>query len=124
MRTKLLGSLAGIAALGVIGAGFITNSAAQSDSQNPPVQGAPPGPGRGGPTQPGLQGPGQPPQGPGPGPMMMGGGGAAMVVDGDFLYIVQGNRIFKVRKSNLEVAATGQLGMGRPAGGSETKAGG
>jgi hypothetical protein len=34
-----------------------------------------------------------------------------MVADGDFLYILQGNRLFKVDKRELGVRATGSLPM-------------
>jgi hypothetical protein len=52
--------------------------------------------------------------------MMMGGGGGgtAMVVDGEYLFVIQGSRLFKVRKSNLEVVTQGQLPMMRPQEGS------
>lgn len=56
------------------------------------------------------------------GPMMMGGGGGggtAIVEEGPYLYIVQGNRMFKVNKSDLKVVAQGELPrpMGGPGGG-------
>lgn len=56
--------------------------------------------------------------------MMMGGGaggGTTMVEEGSFLFIVQGNRMFKVNKSDLKVVAQGELprATGRPAGGQE-----
>lgn len=78
------------------------------------------------------QGQGQPPQGgfrgqggqgfPGGGQMMMGGGGGggtAMVEEGLYLYVVQGNRVFKLAKQDLKVLATVDLprAMGGPQGG-------
>ena len=62
-------------------------------------------------------------QGPGPGQQpgqtrpfqdrvqmpMPGPGGATMVADGDFLYIMQGNRLFKVDKRELAVRASSVL---------------
>lgn len=115
MRNTILGALAGAAAIGALSIGAtLSNSNAQAADNTPVTQGAPPGPGaqrgQGQPGQPGQFGP----QGPGGGMMMGGGGGTAMVVDADSLYIVQGNRLFKVRKSNLEVIAQGTLPMMRP----------
>lgn len=81
---------------------------------NPPQQGG--GfqqgiPGQGGPgagPRGGFQGPPQ-----GGGMMMgmggMGGGQATMVVDGNSLYILQGNMLYKVNKDTLKVVATGEL---------------
>jgi hypothetical protein len=40
---------------------------------------------------------------------MPGPGGATMVADGDFLYIMQGNRLFKVDKRELAVRASSVL---------------
>ena len=40
-----------------------------------------------------------------------------MVADGDSLYILQGNRLFKVSKSDLKVVKEGQLPMNPPMGG-------
>ena len=61
---------------------------------------------------------GQPPQQGGPDMMMqrgmMGMGPATMVVDNQFLYILQGNQIYKVNKNTLEVVATGMLPMPMP----------
>lgn len=46
-------------------------------------------------------------------PQMMGGGGqAVMLQDGQNLYILQGNRIYKLSKSDLDVVALGNLPMG------------
>lgn len=64
---------------------------------------------------------GQPGQAPGqfrPGGVMGGGGGAAAIEsDASFLYIVQGNQIFKVNKGDLRVVSQGQLmPMGVPGG--------
>ena len=42
------------------------------------------------------------------------GGGATMVADSDNLYILQGNRLFKVSKSDLKVVKEGQLPMNPP----------
>ena len=47
---------------------------------------------------------------------MGGGGGTAMTQDQAFLYIVQGNQVFKLNKGNLEVVAAGRL-PGGPGGG-------
>jgi hypothetical protein len=42
----------------------------------------------------------------------------AMLADGEFLFIVQGNRVFKLRKSNLTLAASADLAAGpHPPGG-------
>lgn len=69
----------------------------------PPGQGNPPqGFGQGQPGQPGFQRPG------GGGGM---GGGAAMVEDANFLYVLQGNRLVKIQKSNLQVVGQGMIGM-------------
>lgn len=38
-----------------------------------------------------------------------GGGGTTMVEEGSYLYIVQGNRMFKVQKGDLKVVVTGEL---------------
>ena len=46
--------------------------------------------------------------------MQMGGGPATMVVDNQFLYILQGNQLFKVNKNNLEVVGQGMLPMPMP----------
>ena len=48
---------------------------------------------------------------------MGGGGGATMVADGDSLYILQGNHLFKVGKSDLKVVKEGILPMPGPMGG-------
>lgn len=117
----------------------ITTSFAQEQTK-PPVdqQGGPPGQGggfggppQGGPGQGPGQGqfrPGQPMQG---GGMMMGGGGGgtAMVEDGSHLFIVQGNRVFKLGKSDLKVIAAGELPRPQMQGGPDspgipTRAGG
>ncbi|MEQ1823813.1 MAG: hypothetical protein ABL949_15000 [Fimbriimonadaceae bacterium] len=80
----------------------------------PPAQGGFGNPPQGGPGQggPGQGGPGsfRPGQG-GQGGMMMGGGGGgtAMVEDGSNLFILQGNRVFKLSKSDLKVVAQGEL---------------
>jgi hypothetical protein len=47
----------------------------------------------------------------------MGGGPAAMVTDNAFLYILQGNNLYKVNKNNLEVIGQGMLPMPGPMGG-------
>jgi hypothetical protein len=105
----------------------VSNAIAQEPpSQAGPGQGAPPAGPQGG-FRPGQgQGQGFPPQGDRPfqpgqgGPMMGGGGGGGttMVEEGAFLYIVQGNRMYKVNKGDLKVAAQGELPrpMGGPAG--------
>lgn len=42
----------------------------------------------------------------------------AMLADGEYLFIVQGNRVFKLRKSNLTLAASADLATGpHPPGG-------
>ena len=43
--------------------------------------------------------------------MMGGGGGATMIADGNFLYVLQGNRLLKINKDDLKVAKTGELPM-------------
>jgi len=43
--------------------------------------------------------------------MRMGGGPATMVVDNAFLYVLQGNHLFKVNKNTLEVVGQGMLPM-------------
>lgn len=50
---------------------------------------------------------------------MGGGGGTAMTQDNQFLYIVQGNQVFKLNKRDLAVVAVGRLpgGPGGPPGG-------
>jgi hypothetical protein len=47
-----------------------------------------------------------------------GGGGTTMVEEGNYLFIVQGSRMFKVNKSDLKVVAQGDLprAMGGPGG--------
>jgi hypothetical protein len=45
---------------------------------------------------------------------MMGGGPATMVTDNAFLFILQGNTLYKVNKNNLEVVGQGQLPMQGP----------
>lgn len=63
----------------------------------------------------------------GPGGMMMrmGGGGApVMIDDAQNLYILAGNRLFKVSKSDLDVVAEGMLPMGPPPGGGGFEPGG
>lgn len=52
----------------------------------------------------------QPGQGPiGGGMQMMGGGPATMIDDQENIYILRGNQLFKVRKSDLRVVAQGEL---------------
>jgi len=99
----------------------------------PPGQGLPPGqfggrPGQAGaPAQAGprnFQGQGMPMQPMGQGFPQMGGMQATMVVDGNFLYILQGNRLFKVDKQSLKTVAQGELPrpqMQRPDGGQPTR---
>lgn len=79
------------------------------------VQGGPPQGGAGPRNFGGEQG-GQRPGGMQFGGMMGGGGSAAIDSDQYFLYVVQGNNIFKVQKSDLKVVSNGQL-MQMPAGG-------
>lgn len=43
--------------------------------------------------------------------MMGGGGQATMVTDNQFLFILQGNTLYKVNKNNLEVIGQGMLPM-------------
>ena len=47
--------------------------------------------------------------------MMMGGGPATMVVDGNFLFILRGNQLFKVDKNTLRVVGQGELPGPMPA---------
>jgi hypothetical protein len=54
----------------------------------------------------------------------MGGGQAVMVADNNFLYILQGNTLYKVNKNNLEVLGQGMLPMPGPRGGFEGQPGG
>jgi len=70
----------------------------------PPVPGSPQPPG--GFAQPR---PGGPPQGPGGFQPMMGGAPTEMVVSGDSVYVLRGNRIYRLDAKSLEVKATGQL---------------
>jgi len=69
----------------------------------------------------GIVVPAQPGQAPGGMQGMMGrmggGGGTAMAQDQRFLYIVQGNQVFKLNKGNLEVVAAGRLPGGPGVGG-------
>lgn len=54
--------------------------------------------------------------------MMGGGGPATMVTDNQYLYVLQGNTLYKINKVNLEVLGQGQLPMpqmGRGGGGFE-----
>lgn len=89
----------------------------QGTSAAPASQGGFGNPPQGGPGQGGPPGQGgsqfRPSQGMPGGGMMMGGGGGgggtAMVDDGNSLFIVQGNRVFKLNKSDLKVAAQGEL---------------
>jgi hypothetical protein len=87
---------------------------AQSDDQNPPQRGDQRT--QGGPPQGGFQG--QPGQDMRPDMMQrmggMGGGPATMVTDNAFLYILQGNTLYKVNKNNLEVVGQGMLPMPGP----------
>ena len=69
---------------------------------------------------PGQQGQGFPGQGGQGGMQMMmggGGGGATMVVDGNFLFILRGNSLYKVQKETLKVVAEGELPMPQMRGG-------
>ncbi|MEX2244978.1 MAG: hypothetical protein WD716_14170 [Fimbriimonadaceae bacterium] len=43
--------------------------------------------------------------------MRMGGGPATMVVDNAFLYVLQGNHLYRVNKNTLEVVGQGMLPM-------------
>jgi len=47
---------------------------------------------------------------------MMGGGPATMVTDNQFLYVLQGNTLYKINKNNLEVIGQGMLPMPMPMG--------
>lgn len=92
----------------------LSYSSAQQAGETPSQQGGGFGqPPAGGPAGqgPGF-GPGQPPQGQ-PGGFqnrpMMGGGGATMIADGNFLYVLQGNRLMKISKEDLKVAKTAEL---------------
>jgi hypothetical protein len=46
----------------------------------------------------------------------MGGGPATMVVDNAFLYVLQGNHLYRVNKNTLEVVGQGMLPMPMPMG--------
>jgi hypothetical protein len=48
--------------------------------------------------------------------MMMGGGPATMVTDNQFLYVLQGNTLYKINKNSLEVVGQGSLPMPMPMG--------
>jgi hypothetical protein len=107
-RTRIA-TMIGVAGTAALAAVLATKSQAQDTTQPPR------------PT-PGFQI--QPMQGPGYAPLMMMGGGTSVVADGGYLYIVQFNRILKVKESNLSIAAEKQLprgaggpgGAGRPGG--------
>lgn len=94
----------------------LSYSSAQQAGEAPSSQGGFGQPPAGGPAGqgPGF-GPGQPPQGQPGGfqarPMMGGGGGATMIADGNFLYVLQGNRLLKINKDDLKVAKTAELPM-------------
>ncbi len=112
---------------------FAQEKAPQAQDQGgaPPPAGFQGGQGFGGGQGQG-QGQGQPPQGgfrgqggqgqgqgfPGGGMQMggAGGGGTTMVEEGLYLYIVQGNRVYKLLKQDLKVIAQGELprAMGGP----------
>lgn len=123
MTTKGLGSLA-VAGAAVVALGVsLVSSTLHAQPQDP----------RSGPVRPG-QGP-QPPMPPGARPM---GGPATMIDDANHLYILQGNRLFKVSKAPLDVVdqtelpsrrgpgrrGTGGGGGGRPGGGGGGASGG
>lgn len=89
---------------------FFANAYAQ-DSQGGPPQGGPGGGarfggGQGGPGGPGGQGGGQ--------FRPMGGGGGAIAVDASGVYVLQGNRVFKLDKNSLKVVQEGELPMPQP----------
>lgn len=46
--------------------------------------------------------------------IMPGGGSATMLADGEFLYVLQGNRLFKVDKKDLAVKAVGGIPTPQP----------
>jgi hypothetical protein len=93
-----------------------TGLESQPPAAPPPAPGAPQPPG--GFAQPR---PGGPPQGPGGFQPMMGGAPTEMVVSGDSVYVLRGNRIYRLDAKYLEVKATGQLpnDMPRPVAPSE-----
>ena len=113
--------------IGAIAAGAMTSAIARQEpaqGQEPGQIGPPPGQfggGQGG--GPGGQGGGPGGQGGGPGGFGGpggggqggrggfggGGGSAAMVEDSTSLYILQGNRLFKISKSDLRVEKQGEL---------------
>lgn len=95
----------------------LTLTVSQAQVAPPPDQGVRPD--QRGSVQPGAAGPGQFQRQPG---MMMGGGAAALTSDNMFLYIVQGNRVFKLSKGDLKVVAETQLGGGMMPGAPEGRA--
>jgi hypothetical protein len=113
-RHKMNNRLAtlGIGFLAMTAIGIPTLMVATAVAQNPPAA----GPQGGGVARPG-QGPGFPPQGaPGqPGqfrPMgPMGGGGGSISAGEGAVYVLQGNRVFKLDRNSLKVIAEGQLPM-------------
>lgn len=127
MIHKKLAALAiGTAAAAALAVPFtftVAGAQTEADSTQQPgmaQQGGPGGPyppptpmpgGQGG-MQPGMVPMGQGPMG--PGPMM--GGGAAMVVDGAGLYVLQGNRLYRLNKLTLQVEKEAMLGMAPPRG--------
>src|SRR5215510_2206048 len=114
--TKKLGYVAiSVASLFAISLPFTMQAVAQAQTGNDQnrfqrTQGAPP---QGGGFQQGPPGAGpngQPGQGQfRPGGGMMGGGGAAITSDNMFLYVVQGNMVFKIGKGDLKVVGESQL---------------
>jgi len=108
----------GIAALAfaaiAVPATFFASANAQ---QSPAGQGGPPAAGPAGQGGPGGQGGGF--GGPGGGQFRpMGGGGGAIAVDSSGVYVLQGNKVFKMDKNSLKVVQEGDLPapMGMPGG--------
>lgn len=126
-------AITALSALALVGATltFTMNSHAQGETRPeqgpPPAQagprnpGGPPGFGQAGPGAPG-QAPGQFRQGGGGQFGGGGGGGTAMDSDNSFLYIVQGNMLFKVSKGDLRIQGSTPL-MQMPQGGPQGGAG-
>ena len=105
----------GITFLAMAAIGIPTALVATAVAQNPPPAGpqgggvARPGQGQGFPPQPGQ--PGQfRPMGP------MGGGGGSISAGEGAVYVLQGNRVYKLDRNSLRVLAEAQLPMPQPMG--------
>lgn len=119
MKEKL--AKLGIAALAFMAIAAPTTFFANANAQeSPSAQGNPPAAGPQGGFGNGNfrnQGPGQGPGGQGR-PMMgmggMGGGGGAIAVDGTGVYVLQGNKVYKLDKGSLKVTQQADLPIQRP----------